>query len=44
MPLGTRGLKLWEGERNFYSDTGQDPMNSEGWRAFLDQQAASKSD
>lgn len=44
MALGTRGLRLWEGERNFYSDPGREPTNSEGWRTFLDQQAASRSD
>lgn len=44
MPLGTKGLGLWEGRRNFYSETGQDPVNSKGWRAFVDQRANSKFD
>ena len=42
--LWDKRLILWEGRRNFYSETGQEPVNSEGWRAFLDQRATSKFD
>lgn len=31
-------------EGGIYSETGQDPVNSKGWRLFLDQQTTSKLD